>query len=88
MLALPASIAAGVYLARHPRLAPWLLVAAALWCLGTTFSVSKQSLYWRPVALEEIRDLQMARCRFGWRAPHAAHPTRNLRQPREIPGSP
>lgn len=83
MLALPASVAAGVHLAQRPRLVPWLLAAAALWCVGTTFTVAKQPLFWRPVALEEIRDLRMARCRFGWRAPHAAHRQRSLReQPR------
>jgi len=85
MLALPACVAAGVHLARHPRLSPWLIAAAALWCIGTTFTIVKQPLYWRPVALEEIRDLRMARCRFGWTAPHASH---RRRTPPELPGTP
>jgi len=88
MLALPVSVAAGVHLARRPRLAPWLLAAAALWCVGTTFTVAKQPLSWRPVALEEIRDLRMARCRFGWRAPHAAHRKRDFRERQGAPGAP
>jgi hypothetical protein len=88
MLALPASVAAGVYMARRPRLAPWLLAAAALWSVGTTFTVAEQPLFWRPVALEEIRDLRMARCRFGWSAPHAAHRKRKLPERSRAPGSP
>jgi hypothetical protein len=80
MLALPVSVAAGVHLARRPRLVPWVLAAAALWCVGTTLTVAKQPLFWRPVAVEEIRDLRMARCRFGWSAPHAAHRLRKLPQ--------
>jgi hypothetical protein len=88
MLALPVSVAAGVHLAQRPRLAPWLLAAAALWCVGTTFTVAKQPLSWRPVALEEIRDLRMARCRFGWRAPHAAHRKRDFRERQGAPGAP
>jgi hypothetical protein len=88
MLALPASVAAGVHLARHPRLFPWLLAAAALWCAGATFTVAKQPLFWRSVALEEIRDLQMARCRFGWSAPHAAHRKRNLPAGPRAPAAP
>jgi len=85
MLALPATVAAGVHLARHPRRAPWLMAVAALWCVGTTFTVAKQPLFWRPVVIEEIRDLRMARCRFGWTAPHAAH---RQRKPAERPRAP
>jgi hypothetical protein len=88
MLAVPASIAAGVHLARHPRLVPWVLAAAVLWCVGTTFTVAKQPLFWRPVALEEIRDLRMARCRFGWSAPHAAHRQRDRRKQPRASGAP
>jgi hypothetical protein len=85
MLALPACVAAGVHLASRPRLSPWLLAAAALWSVGTTFTIAKQPLHWRPVALEEIRDLRMARCRFGWSAPHASH---RRREPPKQPGTP
>jgi hypothetical protein len=72
-LVIPAATAGGVFLARRPRLAPWFLGIAAIWCLGTTFSVAKKPMYTRPISLDEIRDLRMVRCRFGWRAPHAAH---------------
>jgi hypothetical protein len=88
MLSLPASVAAGVYLARRPRVAPWLLAAAALWCLGTTFTVAKDPLFWRPMAVEEIRGLQMSRCQFGWNAPNAAHRQRKLRDRAGTPERP
>ena len=45
----------------------------------------REPIFWRPVAIEEIRDLRMVRCRFGWNAPHAAH--RKDRRPR-APGRP
>jgi hypothetical protein len=81
MLSLPAVVAAGVYLSRHPRVTPWLLAAAVLWCVGTTFTVAKDLMSWRPVELAEIRELRMVRCQFGWRAPHAAHRKRAQPQP-------
>jgi len=73
LLVVPVAISAGVWLACRPRLAPWVLGAAALWCVACALTVAREPIFWRPVALEEIRDLRMARCRFGWNAPHAAH---------------
>jgi hypothetical protein len=80
LLVIPVAISAGVWIASRPRLAPWLLGAAALWCVGCALTVAREPIFWRPVALEEIRDLRMVRCRFGWSAPHAAH--RKYRLPR------
>lgn len=80
LLVIPVAIAAGLWIASRPRLAPWVLGAAALWCVGCALTVAREPISWRPVALEEIRDLRMARCRFGWHAPHAAH--RKDRRPR------
>jgi hypothetical protein len=86
LLSIPVAIAAGVWIASRPRLAPWVLGAAALWCVGSALTVAREPISWRPVALEEIRDLRMARCRFGWIAPHAAH--RKDRRPRATPPRP
>ena len=80
LLAIPVVISAGVWVASRPRLARWVLAAAALWCVGCALTVAREPISWRPVALEEIRDLRMVRCRFGWSAPHAAH--RKQRRPR------
>ncbi len=80
LLVIPVVIAAGVWIAPRPRLAPWLFGAAALWCLGSALTVAREPISWRPVAIEEIRDLRMARCRLGWNAPNAAH--RKQRRPR------
>ena len=80
LLVIPVTISAGVWLASRPRLAPWVIGAAALWCVGSALTVAREPIFWRPVALEEIRDLRMVRCRFGWNAPHAAH--RKDRRPR------
>jgi len=80
LLAIPVAISAGIWLASRPRFAPWVLGAAALWCVGCALTVAREPISWRPVAVEEIRDLRMARCRFGWNAPHAAH--RKDRRPR------
>lgn len=73
LLAVPVAISAGVWLASRPRLAPWVLGAAALWCVTCALTVAREPISWRPVVLEEIRDLRMVRCRFGWNAPHAAY---------------
>jgi hypothetical protein len=80
LLVIPVAVSAGVWLSSRPRLAPWVLGAAALWCVGCALTVAREPIFWRPIALEEIRDLRMVRCRFGWSAPHAAH--RKDRRPR------
>jgi len=85
LLVIPVAVSAGIWLAPRPRLAPWVLGAAALWCVGCAMTVAREPISWRPVAIEEIRDLRMVRCRFGWNAPNAAH--RKDRRPR-APGRP
>lgn len=86
VLALPACVAAGVLAATRPRLAPWLLLGAGLWCGTAAVTLAPRLLYWRPVALQEIRDLRLVRCRLGWIAPHSAD--RKLRAPRPAPANP
>ena len=84
LLVIPVVVSAGVWLASRPRLAPWVLGLAALWCVGCALTVARQPIFSRPVAIEEIRELRMVRCRFGWNAPHAAH--RKDRRPRAPAG--
>jgi hypothetical protein len=86
LLVIPVAISAGLWLAPRRRLAPWLLGATALWCVGCAFTLAREPIFWRPVAIDEIRDLRMARCRFGWNAPHSAH--RKQRRPRPPVGRP
>lgn len=82
LFAIPVAISAGLWLASTHRLAPWVMGAAALWCVGCAFTLAREPIFWRPVAIEEIRDLRMARCRFGWNAPHSAQRKgRRLRPP-------
>ena len=85
LLVLPVAVAGGIFLADRPRIAPWLLAGAAIWCVGTTFTLAKEPMHTRTISLDEIRDLRMVRCRFGWVAPNAAHrkdPSLRRRAPR------
>ena len=69
LLSVPVSIAGGVALARHPRAAATALVASGLWALLCVAWVVPRAYHVRTFALEELRDLQVARCTFRWRGP-------------------
>lgn len=74
VLAIPVAIAGGLALGARPRLAPWLLGLCAAWALGSALWVVPRSCMVRPIALEELRDLRVARCQFTWRGPAIQRP--------------
>ena len=74
VLAIPVAIAGGLALSARPRLAPWLLGLCAAWAVASALWVVPQSCMVRPVALEELRDLRVERCRFVWRGPALRRP--------------
>ncbi len=74
VLAIPVAIAGGVALHSRPRLAPWLLGMCAAWALASAIWVVPHSCIVRPVALEELRDLRVERCKFVWRGPAMQRP--------------
>jgi hypothetical protein len=69
-MALPVSLAAGVFLASRPRAAPWILAVAGLWTATTAFTATPYVLSVKPFQLAEFQDVRLARCRFAWRGPH------------------
>ena len=87
VLAVPVAIAAGVAVEDRPRLAPWLVLACALWAAGTVFLVVPRSCYTREIDVAELRDLQVARCRIFWRGP-AVQRIPHARLPGEVGGEP
>jgi hypothetical protein len=74
VLAIPVAIAGGLALGARPRLAPWLLGLCVAWAVASALWVVPQSCMVRPVALEELRDLRVERCRFVWRGPALRRP--------------
>ena len=70
ILALPVSVCAGVCLDARPRLARSVLALCALFALADAALVLPRSCQVRPVALSELRDLEVARCTFRWWGPH------------------
>ncbi len=76
VLAIPVAIAGGLALRARPRLAPWLLGLCAAWAVAASLWVVPRSCMVRPIALEELRDLQVARCEFTWRGPAIQRPRR------------
>jgi hypothetical protein len=74
VLAFVVAVAGGVALAEHRRALPWLLGACALWAVASVVFFVPRSCHVREVGLDELRDLEVARCSFSWRGP-AIHPT-------------
>jgi hypothetical protein len=74
VLAIPVAIAGGMALHARPRLAPWLLGLCAAWAVASSFWIVPRSCMVRPIALEELKDLQVARCEFTWRGPAIQRP--------------
>ena len=70
VLAIPVAAAAGCALAARPRAAPWLLLACALWAVGSIFLALPHACFVRPIALAETVDLAVERCVFRWSGPH------------------
>ena len=70
VLAIPVSLAAGVYLAQRSRRELWLIGASAAWALDSLFVAVPDSCYTRPIDVGELRGLQVHRCTFRWRGPH------------------
>jgi hypothetical protein len=69
-LAFPICIAAGLALEGRRRWRGWVLALCALWALGSALVVVPNSCHTREVRLEELQDLEVARCRFRWSGPH------------------
>jgi hypothetical protein len=69
VLAFVVAIAGGVALDERRRALPWLLGACALWAAASVVFVVPRSCHVRPVGLDELRDLEVARCSFSWRGP-------------------
>lgn len=74
VLAIPVAIAGGLALSARPRLAPWLLGLCAAWAVASALWVVPRSCFVRPVALEELRDLRVDRCKFTWSGPAMRRP--------------
>ncbi len=85
VLALPIAIFGGVWLVGRPRFAPALLLACGLFAVGSAVAVVPDACFVRPIALDEIRDLRVARCRFSWNGPNLR--VRRLPPPRVAPGA-
>ena len=79
VLGVPVAIAAGLAIAARPRAAPWLFGACALWAVGSVFFVVPHSCYTRAIGVEELRDLEVARCRIFWRGPAVQRAPRPVR---------
>ena len=77
VLGVPVAIAAGLALAARPRWAVWLLAGCALWSIACVALVVPRSCHTRAIAVEELRDLEVARCQIQWRGPaiHRPPPT-------------
>ena len=75
VLALPVAVAGGLALSARPKLAPWLLAACSLWTASAAVWAVPRSCQVRPVALEELRDLEVSRCTFTWRGPAIRRPS-------------
>ena len=69
MLGVPVAVAGGLAIAGRPRAAPWLLGVCALWSVGSVFLVVPRSCYTREIGVDELRGLEVARCRIFWRGP-------------------
>ena len=74
VLAFVVAVAGGVALAEHRRALPWLLGACALWAMVSVAFFVPRSCHVRQVGLEELRDLEVARCSFTWRGPAIHRP--------------
>jgi hypothetical protein len=74
VLAFPLAVAGGCALEARPRVAPWLVAAAGLWAVFCVATVLPRSCHVRPVALSELRDLEVARCTFRWHGPAIVRP--------------
>jgi hypothetical protein len=69
LLAVPVSIAGGLALEARPRAGPWLLAACALYAVFSVALLVPRACHVRAIALDELRELQVARCAFRWRGP-------------------
>ena len=74
LLAIPIAIAAGLWTAARPRAQLALVLGSAAWAVFSTTSVVPHACFVRPIALDELAQVQVARCRFVWRAPRPAGP--------------
>lgn len=66
LLAIPIAFAAGLFMAKRPRVAPWLLGAVALWALGSSWFALPGSCHRAPVDWERVGHTQVDRCTFRW----------------------
>lgn len=85
VLSFPLAVAGGFELERRPRPAPWL-AAVALWMLVCIPTAVPRSCHVRPIALSELRSLEVARCTFSWRGPAIQRGLRRL--PARAPTAP
>jgi hypothetical protein len=77
VLALPVAIAGGIGLASGRTLAVGGVAACALWAALSTVSALPRACFTRPIALSEIRGLEVSRCTFSWRGPNVRRPARS-----------
>jgi hypothetical protein len=67
VLSIPLAAAAGIAVARDPRIAIGAVVASAAVVLGTTLYVVPDSCVSKPIDTDEIHTLSVDRCQFRWR---------------------
>jgi len=72
LLAIPIAISAGVLAATRPRAGLALAAITALWAVFAAIRVVPEACFVRPIALAEVGNVEVARCRFVWRAPRGA----------------
>jgi hypothetical protein len=74
ILAFPLALAAGAMLAGRPRATAAVVVASALWPIGTAYIAVPTSCHVKPIDLTEIHTLSVDRCTFRWRTPGHRRP--------------
>jgi hypothetical protein len=67
ILAFPVAVSAGVMLAGRPRATAAVVIASALWAIGTAYIAVPRSCHVRPIDFSEIQTLSVDRCSFRWR---------------------
>ena len=86
VLAFVVAVVGGVALAERRRALPWLLGACALWAVVSVVFFVPRSCHVRAVGVDELRDLEVARCSFSWRGPAIHRAPRPEAAPPDRPG--